>query len=87
MRYIDCDCASLIDDFIKILNVKVKKNIQLACTSRIIFTGKTNNNDNQYQLSKSSLLFYIKKGIFIDCLASESLQIKWLIKAILASLF
>ena len=61
MRYVNGAYTSLMDYFVKMLNAKMKKNIQLACTSRTIFTGKTNNNDNQYQLLKSLLSFHIKR--------------------------
>ena len=46
MRYVNGAYTSLMDYFVKMLNTKMKKNIQLAYTSRIIFTSKTDNNDN-----------------------------------------
>jgi len=63
----------------------MKKSIESAYTSKTIFTGKTNSSKNQYQISKSS--YHNKKEIFIDYLTSESLQIKYLVKEILASPF
>ena len=48
MRYVDGDCKSLLDYFTIHLNAKIKKTVELACTSKTIFTGQTNNSDNQY---------------------------------------
>ena len=61
------------------LNVKMKKLAEIAFTSKIIFTGKLN--ENKYQLKQKAM--NIRKGIFINCLVLDLLIVKQLVKAIL----
>ena len=79
-RYVDGDCRNLEEYFSIQLKAALKCKVEIACISKTVFTGQTNN--NKHQLNK---LYATKRGIYIECHAKESLQIKRVVKAILAS--
>ena len=64
--------------------IKMKKSLDLACALKMIFARNFNQSNQQYQVNKS---YYINKEIHIDYLTKDSFQIKYLVKAVLVSLF
>ena len=68
--------------FSTILKAKLKGKIPLACTVKNILTGKTQEEDNNYIVKRK---WTPNKGIYIECLTKDTLEVKRIIKLILKS--
>ena len=77
------DCQSLNNYFSTILKVKLKREIPLACIVKNIFAGKTQEEDKSYIVKKK---WTPNKGIYIEYLTGDTLEVKRIIKLILKSL-
>ena len=86
--YVDkADITSLDEYFSTRVSKIMKTTVPIARSYKNIFTGKTDNSNKEQNKS-----YYIQKkewkpnkGIYIECLADHTIEVKRIIKKILAS--
>ena len=71
------DCLVLKNYFTEILRMKMKKDIQIACTIKNIFVGKSENLEEKKIVNKKEIP---NKGIYINTLILDLLEVKRIIK-------
>ena len=61
----------------------MKKQVTVTASMKNIFIGKSNNDDTQFTVKEKK--WTPNKGIYLDCLSEHTLQVKRIVKSILAN--